>query len=143
MTNYEASTKRLPPAMCTYLFRDKMISYELYWWLLLLHLYRVAAVNAWLRDGTASLERGRGVRAYAHMYICVQIISNLHFYYGQFKQGDSRERSKHYIDLFSRLDDSSIATNLQSNLAIRNKLAQSCSSNLHIRLEISLVSKEE
>jgi hypothetical protein len=54
--------------MCTYLFRDKMISYELSWWLLLLHLYRVAAVNAWLRDGTASLERGRGVRAHAHMY---------------------------------------------------------------------------
>jgi hypothetical protein len=32
------------------------------------------------------------------------------FYYGQFKQGDSR--SKHYIDLFSQLDDSSIATKL-------------------------------
>lgn len=79
MTNYEGSTKRLPPAMCTYLFRGKMISYELYWWLLLLHLYRVAAVNAWLRDGTASLERGRGVCAHARMYICVQIISNLHF----------------------------------------------------------------
>jgi hypothetical protein len=76
-------------------------------------------------------------RSYVHM--CSNYLEPT-FYYGQFKQGDSR--SKHYIDLFSQLDDSSIAINLQSNLAIRTKLAQSCSSNLHIRLEISLVSKE-
>jgi hypothetical protein len=99
-------------------------------WLLLMHGY--------VMEQLALNEGGEYVRTLLCTYVFK--LSRTYILLRSIQARDSR--SKHYIDLFAQLDDSSVATNLQSNLAIRTKLAQSCSSNLRIRLEISLVSKE-